>query len=333
MPTLPPPRPARVRPSGSGGRTVEKLDRALVALANGDRVRLLDLIRNDPSALGSMAGRLGVSKTAVSHDLSLFHSLEYEEQLEELGARYDDALLAAAANEPGDRVLDIGCGSGPSARAFARADPTGSVSGIDLSAALVRRARARSRADGLGNVEFQQGDAGSHPFPEASFDVAVSRFGAMYFGHPEAAFAHIGQALRPGGRLALVAWQEAARNEWMTAVADALTAGHGLPSRLAGSPGAFGLADEAGVRRILDGAGFVDVDLREAGELVSLGPDAGRAYAMVSTQGLARQALDGVAGEARIEALDRLRDMLAAHETPEGVLLGSRSWIITGHRP
>lgn len=333
MPTFPPPRPARVRPSGSGGRTVERLDHALVALANGDRVRLLDLVRNDPSALGSMASRLGVSKTEVSKDLSLFHSLEYEEQLEELGARYDGALLAAAAIRPGDRVLDIGCGSGPSARAFARADPTGSVLGIDLSAALVRRARDRSRADGLENVDFQQGDAGSHPFPEGSFDVAASRFGAMYFGHPAAAFAHIGRALRPGGRLALVAWQEAARNEWMTAVADALTAGHGIPSTPVGNPGAFGLAGEADVRRILDEAGFVDVDLQEASEPVSLGPDAGRAYAMVSTQGLARQALDGVAGEARGEALDRLRDMLVAHETPDGVFLGSSCWIITAHRP
>ena len=333
MTNFPRHRPAPARPLGSGGRTAELLDHALVALAHGDRVRLLDLIRSEPGALGSMACRLGVSTAAVSEDLSLFHTLEFEQQLEDLGARYDRPLLTAARLEPGDRVLDIGCGAGPSSRSIGRADPTGSVLGIDLSAALVRRARARTKEEGLVNVDFERGDAGSHPFPAASFDVAVSRFGAMYFGHPDAAFAHIGKALRPGGRLALVAWQEAARNEWMSAVAEALTAGHGMPSRPAGDPGAFGLADRATVMRILAEAGFADVALEEASELVSLGPDAERAYAMVSTQGLARQALDGVGGTARTEALDRLRALLAAHETPDGVLFGSSCWIITARQP
>lgn len=333
MTTLPAHGAVRTRRPEGGGRTAEMLDLALVALANGDRVRLLDLIRNEPAALGSMARRLGVSTAAVSEDLSLFHALEYEHQLEDLGARYDQPLLAAARLDPGDRVLDIGCGSGPSSRSFGRADPTATVLGIDLSAALVRQARARTKAEGLVNVAFEQGDAGSYPYPAAAFDVAVSRFGAMYFGHPDAAFAHIGQALRPGGRLALVAWQEAARNEWMTAVAEALTAGHGIPARPAGSPGAFGLADEATVRRTLAEAGFADVDLAAASELVSLGPDAERAYAMVSTQGLARQALEGVAGQARTDALARLRAVLAAHETPDGVLFGSTCWIITARRP
>ena len=333
MTTLPPPQAARLRLSRPGGRTVELLDQALVALAGGNRRTLLDLVRNEPAALGSMAGRLGVSTTAVSEDLSLFHSLEYERQLEELGARYDHALLAAAAVAPGDRVLDIGCGSGPSSRAFGLADPTGSVLGVDLSAALIRQARARSKAEGVVNVAFEQGDAASHPFPAASFDVAISRFGAMYFGHPEAAFAHIRQALRPGGRLALVAWREVACNEWMTAVADALTGGHGVGARPAASPGASGLADETHARRILAEAGFADVRLEEASQPVSLGADAERAYAMVSTQGLARQALDGLGLEARGEALDRLRAVLTAHETPNGVLFGSSCWVITARRP
>lgn len=293
---------------------------------------LLELVRDQPGPLGAMADRLGMSHEAVSRDLSMFHSLEYEAALEQLASGYDKALLEAAGMEDGARVLDIGCGSGSSSRAAARAVGAGSVLGIDLSAAAVNRAQALARAEGLDNVAFEQGDAATAAFGAASFDVAVSRFGAMYFGHPVPAFANVAGALRPGGRLALVAWRETDRNEWMTEVAGALAMGRALPERPAGTPGAFGLAGADHVRRTLNDAGFVDVCLDERSEPVSFGPDAEAAYALVSTQGLARDLLGGLDADARKAALAALRGVLAAHETPEGVLFGSSCWLVTARR-
>ncbi len=314
-------------------RGPQLLDQALVALAAGDRRTLLELVRDQPGPLGAMADRLGVSHDAVSRDLSMFHSLEYESALEQLAAGYDRALLEAAGLEGGDRVLDVGCGSGLSSRSAARAIGAGSVLGVDLSAATVRRAETLARAEGLPNLAFHQGDAATAAFDPGSFDVAISRFGAMYFGHPVHAFTNVAKALRPGGRLALAAWRDVARNEWMTEVAGALALGRTLPERPADAPGAFGLAGEAHVRSILGEAGFVDVTLDERSEPVSFGPDAAAAYALVSTQGLARDLLGGLDVDARKTALARLRAVLEAHETPEGVLFGSACWLITARRP
>ena len=86
------------------------------------------------------------------------------------------------------------------------------------------------------------------------------------------------------------------------------------------------------MRRIVDKAGFTDVALTAAAAPVRLGADAKHAYEMVSTQGLAREVLDGLDGGARAHALDRLRALLADHETPDGVLFGSSCWVITALR-
>lgn len=320
-------------PARTAARLHERLDQALVTLAAGNRRAILELVRDDPGALGAMAGRFGMSNRAVSQDLSMFHGLEHEAPLEALAAGYDAALLDAALLDAGSRVLDVGCGSGVSTRAAARAAPNGTALGIDISAALVKRGRERSRLERVANAVFEQADAEVHRFEPASFDVVISRFGAMYFAHPAVAFTNIRRALRPGGRLALVAWRDLARNEWMSAVGQALAQGRTLPPRLAGGPGAFGLAEEDEVRRVLAEAGFNGIALEEVRAPVSLGADVAGAYAFVSTQALARDLLNGLDGATRARALGELRDVLADHWTPGGVLFGSTCWIITARRP
>ena len=119
---------------------------------------------------------------------------------------HNERFRAAAGVGHGDRVLDIGCGTGQSTRDAARAAVAGSALGIDLSAQMLEHARRVSSEQGLTNVSFQQADAQVHRFPAGGFDVAISRFGSMFFDDPVAAFGNIGQALRPGGRLVLMVW-------------------------------------------------------------------------------------------------------------------------------
>src|ERR687893_824455 len=140
-------------------------------------------------------------------------------------AAFDAGLLDAAAVGAADRVLDVGCGAGVSTRAAARVAVDGHATGIDVSAPLLAGARRRSAAAGLTNTTFVQGDAQVHPFGSAAFDVALSRFGAMFFGDPVAAFTNLARALHPGGRLAVLSWQPPARNEWLLLLRRALAAG------------------------------------------------------------------------------------------------------------
>lgn len=135
----------------------------------------------------------------------IIHAALFDEEVRP----YNERFRAAARVRPGDRVLDIGCGTGQSTREAARAAVGGSVLGVDLSAQAVELARRLSEQEGLRNVTFRQADAQVHRFPPRHFDLCISRFGTMFFADPVAAFANTGTALRPGGRLVILVWQAA----------------------------------------------------------------------------------------------------------------------------
>ena len=257
---------------------------------------------------------------------------EQEERYDATVRRHSRRLLAAARISADDRVLDIGCGCGETTRAAARLAVSGLALGVDLSARMLARARERARVEGLTNVQFEQADAQVYPFEPGAFDLAISRFGVMFFADPVAAFRNIGRALRPGGRLALLSWQELKNNEWLLALREALAMGRTLPEPPVGAPGPFGLADPDTVRRILIEAGFGEIDLDEVHEPVCFGSDAEDAFGFGRTTGPVKGLLDDLDEPTAARALEALRATLAAHETPEGVLFDSRAWLITARR-
>lgn len=245
----------------------------------------------------------------------------YDAELDALDAH----LRAVTAVRPHEHVLDVGCGTGLTTRRAARAAVDGRAVGVDLSAPMLGRARRLSAEEGLRNVVFLRTDAATHPFPPARFDLCLSRFGTMFFADPVAAFAGLARALRPGARLALLVWQDRARNEWAREIDRAL----GLSPPPPDGPGAFSLGDPARTRRILTAAGFARVDLAEAHEPVLYGRDVPAAHAAVLDLWGARGPRTGFDERAR----DRLRATLAAHETDGGVLFDSRAWLVTATRP
>jgi SAM-dependent methyltransferase len=243
---------------------------------------------------------------------------------------HNERFRAATGVTARDHVLDVGCGTGQSTRDAARAAVDGRALGIDLSAQMLDHARGVSREEGLANIGFEQADAQVHPFPAASFDVCISRFGSMFFADPVAAFGNIGQALRPGGRLVLMVWQARERNEWSTAIRQAIAGDAAAPPAAAG---AFSLADQAVAGGILAAAGFTEVGFADVHEAVYYGPDTTVALDVVSGLRSTKDLLAGMdAGQAG-EALDRLRAVLAAHQTGDGVLFDARTWIISARRP
>ncbi|MFC7473773.1 class I SAM-dependent methyltransferase [Dankookia sp. GCM10030260] len=241
------------------------------------------------------------------------------------------AALAAAAPQPGERVIDIGCGSGTSVLALAAAvGPGGEVLGADVAAESVAVARRRIEQAGLTQAAVVLGDAGSHPFPQAGFDLLFSRFGVMFFADPVAAFRHLRRALRPGGRFCAAAFRAPAENPWVTGPAAALRPL--LPPQPAAgpdAPGQFGWARAAHVRSILDGAGFGDVALTPCDLRFRLGEDAAGAAEAAMSIGQAARALLGADAATRDSARMALEAWFRPHEGPDGVALPAALWIVT----
>ncbi|MCU1683380.1 MAG: methyltransferase [Amycolatopsis sp.] len=241
------------------------------------------------------------------------------------GARAQNAAFRAATGiMASDRVLDVGCGTGQSTRDAARAAVSGSVLGVDLSSLMLESARELSDADGLRNVTYEQADAQVHTFAPAGFDVVISRFGTMFFDDHLAAFSNLARALRPAGRLVMMVWQSRGNNEWANVVRDAL----GPVKETAMSASPFSLSDQATVTGILDAAGFGGIKFTDVQVPISYGSDVDTTYSFVrelrSTNDLL-VTLDPLAAE---HALERVYNSIAAHETEDGVLFDSRSWIV-----
>lgn len=255
---------------------------------------------------------------------------EHAEYFDRSIAAYHERLLAVAAISAGDRVLDIGCGTGQTTRDAARAAYAGSALGIDLSSRMLDCARRRATEEGVSNAKFAQADAQIHAFDAGSYDVAISRCAAMFFGDHVAALRNIGSALRMGGRLVLVTWQPLAGNEWIREISGAL-AGREPPAPPADAPGPFALSDPDRVRSLLTNAGFTDIDLDATSAGMWFGDDADDAHRFVL--GLMGWMLQGLDDADRTRATDALHATMAAHATPDGVLFESAAWTIQATRP
>jgi ubiquinone/menaquinone biosynthesis C-methylase UbiE len=202
---------------------------------------------------------------------------------------YNEHFRAAAGILPNDQVLDIGCGAGQTTRQAARAAGRGGgVLGVDVAEVMLEQARRLANDEQLENITFQCADAQTCPFPSSRFDIGISRFGTMFFADPVAAFTNVGRALRAGARLVMLVWQHRDRNEWATAIDEALSADN-APQSDAG-PNAFSLADPTIVHRTLTDAGFEDVQLAEVREPVYYGADVEDAYTSVLHSGTSRPA-------------------------------------------
>lgn len=243
---------------------------------------------------------------------------------------YHNAIFDLAAISPGDAVLDIGCGTGQTTRDAARIAASGTAVGIDLSSSMLDVARSRARQEGVDNASFIQGDAQIHPFEPASFDVALSRTGSMFFGDRAAAHANIARSLRAGGRLALAVWQPMLENEWFTSFVGALAAGRDLPAPPPDAPSPFAMSDPDRVGPLLESSGFEDVEFGDVRAPMSFGDTAAQAHDFILGQlGWLVADLDETSRRA---ALAKLLRTMQEHEGNDGVLFGSAMWLISARR-
>ncbi|HUA19762.1 MAG TPA: class I SAM-dependent methyltransferase [Bryobacteraceae bacterium] len=243
-------------------------------------------------------------------------------------------LLAFAEPRAGSTVLDIGCGCGATTIELARAvGSSGHVVGVDISEPML--SRAKERLIEFANTTCLLGDAADLPLRDFSAELAVSRFGVMFFGDPVAAFANVRTGLAPGGRVRFACWRPIQENPWLQVPLHAVYE-HAprLPKPGAEEPGPFSFADMARVERVLLAAGFtrpsftpldIQLDLAAGGTLEDAAEHA-------SATGPAKRALADQPEDVRAAAIESIRRALARYATPAGVKLQAALWLVAADR-
>lgn len=234
--------------------------------------------------------------------------IEFDDLFERVGGAPGRLAIDRLGLRGGERVLDVGCGTGTTALELAlRVGPDGQVTGVDIAEEMLRGARARAERARAANVEFRVADVQVEDLGPATFDAAFSRFGVMFFADPAAGFANIRRALRPGGRLSFACWQSGLDNEWMLVPGMAAMSVMGTPPPMPGpdEPGPFALADPDRVRKILGEAGFEDVEVTPHADHVVAGEGEADLIATLSVKG-------GAVREALRDAHEELRSRVVA---------------------
>jgi SAM-dependent methyltransferase len=258
--------------------------------------------------------------------------VENIERLETMLSSLSARLIAQAAPRSGEQVLDIGCGGGVTSAAIAEATgDSGGVVGADISEIILNVARGRYAH--MTNLEFTTADAGTFAFEAGGYDLITSRFGVMFFPDPDVAFSNIYRAGKSGGRIVFLCWRALPENPWMGApVAAAFTVLTPPEKPEPGAPGPFSLADPERVRRILGGAGFVDVKLSPIDETVNLG-EVEPALDFMTKMGPAADPLKDAPADLRTKAIAAMRAVLEEKNTEHGVVMPSAVWLVEAWIP
>ncbi len=203
--------------------------------------------------------------------------LQYRDVLIEGLSAHSDRALALYPPEPGERVLDIGCGFGDTTLQLAQlVGPDGGAVGIDAAERFIDLAREEAEAAGASNLRFVVGDVQAAPLDE-HFDHAFARCGTMFFANPVAAMRNVRESLVPGGRLCIVVWRRKLDNEWLhraeLVVKDFVEKPEESDEPTCG-PGPFSMAGADTVSDQLMYAGFAAPTFRRCDLPILLGKDA-----------------------------------------------------------
>ena len=255
-----------------------------------------------------------------------------QQEIDRVVVPFGDAALKVAAPQPGERVIDIGCGCGATAIEIAGiVGEAGTVLGIDVSMPMLEVARSRGALANYPHLAFRGGDASEAELP-ANTDLLFSRFGVMFFGDPSQAFRHLRKSLRAGGRCVFVCWRTPRDNPWaMTPLSAARSAMGITPAPTdPDAPGPFAFADEERLRTILSRAGFGAIEVQRFDSVVTLGATP-RAAAEAAVQiGPVSRLVRDVGNDHLPAILDAVERAFAPLAAKDGhVSLKGSSWIVS----
>lgn len=232
-----------------------------------------------------------------------------------------DAMFDMARVTPGCRVLDVAAGAGEQSLAAARrVGAGGHVLATDIAPALLAYAERDAQAAGLGDIVSTREIDGEalHTLPPASFDVAISRVGLIYFPDQQAALAGMKHALKPGGRIAAIVYSTPERNAFFSIPVKIIRERARLPAPLPGQPGPFSLGGEGVLEATLARAGLTQIEVRRVPSPVKLPTAADCLRFERESFGALHQMMASLSEAERAQVWHDIEAALGAFETSAG---------------
>ena len=246
-------------------------------------------------------------------------------------ATFGDKALDTLNPQSGERILEIGCGTGTTTLALGgRVGTSGEILAADLSRPMLNKAIERANVSAEHPITFVEADAQVHSFPTATFDAVYSRFGVMFFDDPVAAFRNIRKAVRPGGRMAYVCWADRKANPWIRIPAGAAKAFLDLPAPPPDdAPGQFSMENEHRVQQILHDAGWSDIGLERFTVDGSIGSNAADAASFITKMGPMSEPFALADSDTQNKTLQVIEEALTPYSNDSGVTLEFSTWIVS----
>src|SRR5918994_1565731 len=252
---------------------------------------------------------------------------------------HGDAALVDHRPEPGDRVLDIGCGLGDSTVQLAElVGREGHAHGVDVAERMIAGAREQAAQASVQNVSFETADVQVAQFTD-TYDYAFARFGTMFFANPVAALRNVRAALRFGGRLNIRVWRRKLDNEWLHRAESIVEQFLDRPEEYdqpTCGPGPFSMANADTVTDVLKHAGFEDLELKRQDLSIRIGDDLEHAVDLVMSIGPAGEVLrlwgdraEAIRPKVRAALLEGMADLAR----DDAVYAGSSTWSVRARAP
>lgn len=256
---------------------------------------------------------------------------EMDIMLNPLGQRAIEKLTLSSS----ETILDIGCGCGATTLEIAKDIPKGRITGVDISEPMLDRAREDALKMSLSNTDFVVKDVQTDEIDNNHFDIAFSRFGVMFFEDPYEAFKNINNALKKGGQLSFVCWQQASLNPWQSLSIEVIRGFLDLPAPPPKGPGPFAFEDKSYVQDILESSNFQEIEIMGNEEQIIMFSgkslkEACEDYLTINP--IVTEMLKNSADELKEEILEALMTKFSDFHKEEGLVFPSATWIVTAKK-
>ena len=257
-----------------------------------------------------------------------------KERIDSLLFPFGEAALEELAVKPGERVLEIGCGTGASSMRLSNlVGRGGEVLAVDLSKPMLEKAKNTGKSLGINNVSFLEVDAEVFSLPQSQYDAVFSRFGVMFFEDPIKAFRNFNVALKPGGRLSYVCWAAREDNPWIRVPTAAAREFLDIPpAPPQDSPGQFAMEREERIKQVLDESGWLNMHVKKFELEHLMGTNAHDAATFICQMGPMSEPFSLASSRIREDCIAAVEGALESFEVEDGVRMKFSTWLVTAYK-